>query len=268
MLREWLSSQFTQTTSPAARRLGYADEVAALAARHRRCAQAWHPHVESTRRVLLEQGRRHGQQSALGLLLGAGLLNDIPWEGLAGHFARLNLVDAAFPAATLRLAARYSGRLRLIAHDLTGVVDKLESEGAAAIPDDRLSEAMLEGVHWIASVNCLTQLPLLPVAWALQRGIDEAAAEALGQAIIAAHLRQLEATRRPCCIIAEREDHRYDRDGRRIGHTDYGPLLDRWLQDNHATLLAEWDWQVHPPAELPRGETETRRVAAWSVATP
>lgn len=268
MLCEWLSSRLSRSASRAVRQLGYADELAALAARHRRCALPWQPHLEATRRVLQEQGKRHGCGEGHALILGAGLLADIPWEDLAGHYAGLRLVDAAFPPATRLLAARQRDRLQPVLHDLTGIIDRLGCVGVDAQPCDRLPGRLLQGVSWIASVNCLSQLPLAPAAWLLQRGVCEDAVESLGRAIITAHLRQLETAGCPCCLIAERDDRRFGRDGHSIGRTDYGPLLDPWLRATGAKLLAEWDWQVHPPGELADGETETRRVAAWALATP
>lgn len=268
MLREWWTSRLSRTASSAARRLGYPDELAALAARHRRCKATWRPHLEATRRTLLEQGRCHGDRQGCALILGAGLLEDIPWRDLLEHFGMLRLVDAVFPLTTRRLATRQRGRLELMAHDLTGVIDALAAGRTTPIPSDRMPPALLQDVAWIASVNCLTQLPLAPVAWLLKQGSCETAAEAHGQAIIAAHLEQLTTAGPPCCLISERADRRYDRAGGILAATDYGPLLDPRLAASGARLLEAWDWLVHPPGELANGETEIRRVAAWALAIP
>lgn len=264
MLREWLSSCLTRVASPAARRLGYAAEMAALAARHRRCRRHWQPHLAATRQILAEQAARHRDPQDRALILGGGLLLDIPWSELTLHFDRLRLADAAFAPATRWLALCHRQRLELQPIDLTGLLPRIGAGLPAGKPSETLPPKLLADVGWIASVNCLSQLPLLPLAWLLRQGSGEAEAEALGRAILVAHLRQMLASGRPGRLIAEAEDHRYDRFGRCLERTDYRPLLEPILHRANARLLREWDWLVHPPGELADGAYEIRRVTAWA----
>lgn len=268
MLGEWLTSLTVAVASPAVRRLGYVEELVAIRARHARCRAAWAIHVQSSRQALLASAEAHRDPRASALILGAGAVEDVPLTELLRLFRRVYLVDIAFLRSTRQRARLSDGRIELILSDLTGVCDgvmeALAIPPAVAPPDPALS-AILPEVAWVASVNCLTQLPLLPARWLLRRGFAEADVERFGCGLMEAHVGFLDSLDRPWSLISEMQDYRYDAAGRQIGATDYGPLLIPRLQAAGAHPVVEWDWWVHPRGELLHGESELRRVQAWQV---
>jgi hypothetical protein len=266
MLREWLASLTVSTASAAAKRLGYGKELAALQVRHARCARAWEPHLANSRKALLDAGAANSKPERDAVIFGGGVLADIPAVELLDHFRRICLVDVAFLRSTRRLAHASKGRIVLVPADVTGVCE--QAFRATGIPApaplaNRLPPELIDEMAWVASVNCLTQLPLLPVRWLLRRGIDEAELERFGLDILLGHFQLLASLRRPWCLITEMADERFDRAGVLVGQTDYTPLLLPWLKREKARLSAEWDWWVHPRGELADGESELRRVEVW-----
>ncbi len=91
------------------RRRGYVRQSGLLHARSRRCRAAWAPHLARARGVILAAAEATvGRGSAV--VLGSGLLDDVPLDSLAKLFDRVTLVDAVHPWPA-RLAARRHGNV-------------------------------------------------------------------------------------------------------------------------------------------------------------
>jgi hypothetical protein len=267
MLAELLIALRCRTVSRAARRLGYAREIAALEVRHARLADAWRNHVSQTRSALAQAAESARNPEGIALILGAGVMHDLPLSDCEQHFAETWLLDIAFSPATWSAARRSKGRLRCVPCDTTGIVDaiaeRLRDQADLAIAT-RLPLTPPERLSFIASVNCLTQLPLLPAAWLLKHGVDDATAERIAKRLMLAHLEQLAMPGVPVCLISERADTRMARDAQCVARTDFMPLVAPALAGLGAIERAQWTWRVHPAGELPRGESETRTVSVWT----
>ncbi|AOF82973.1 hypothetical protein BSY238_2910 [Methyloversatilis sp. RAC08] len=238
---------------PEARRMGYRRESAALVVRHRRLRRHWADHLARTRAALLASAQRASNDRTppkRAWIMGAGLLHDVPLAELLTMFERINLVDVAFAPAAHDAARRHPGRVACVMQDVTGLIADLsgDSTGAPALP---------EGA-WCASVNLLSQLPLLPCGAWLRQGMTEPEVERRGRAIQQAHVDALQQAAHACLIIEYAQTHPPP------GPADM-PLLpglptrlaaSGWLQ--HDT----WHWPLNPPGEteLPEG----RAMQAWS----
>lgn len=264
MLEEFFYFLGVDTIGRGARMLGYRHEVAALQARHRHCRAAWQPHLQATRAALLKAADRDTTAGGTALLVGGGIAGDQPIEELLARFERIVLLDIAFAYPTRRLAARWPGRVFCHLHDVTGVVDWLARRRMLP-PPSLLVEPHLPDLpfkpSWVASINCLSQLPLLPIDWLHDHGIGQHLLEQFGRALIHAHLNWLEAWQSPLCLITEIEDRTFDRHGVMLEQIDYRPLLRPFLES--ATLLDSWTWHLRPNGELPGGGGETRLVEAY-----
>jgi hypothetical protein len=266
MLIELFESLRARTPGRAARKLGYAREAAALAARHRRLERAWSGHVCATQNALLASAWEAANENGVGIAIGAGTLGDISLSDLTSCFGEVWLVDIAFARAARAWAARMGGRVRCVCVDITGLVDALyatpKTPPDEAIPR-RLPLELPHNLAWIASVNCLAQIPLPLAAWLLRHGEDEAAVEAFGCGLMRAHTEQLSAPGVPVCLITEMEDKRFGPRGKLLDRTDYRPLLAPLLEARGAAEASRWEWRTYPPGELAGGEWETRNMSAW-----
>jgi hypothetical protein len=263
MLEEFWHLLGVRTASREACLLGYRREMAALQARHRRCRDAWSPHLQATKDALLSAAQATGDQGGVALIFGGGSTHDLPIVELLEHFEQIVLLDIAFTYQSRRLAKHWPNRVFCHLHDVTGIVDWLAQHRQIPPPALVLNPTLPQlpvKPRWVASVNCLTQLPLLPLDWLTHSAAEPQQLEAFGRALILAHLKSLENWQTPVCLVTELDDQRHDRNGQ-LDQTDYRPILADYLQQTNQ--LASWNWTVNPPGELPHGAWESRTVAAY-----
>ncbi len=254
-------------TSPCpaeSRRLGYLREAIALGSRARRCAPLWAPHLERSRDWLLESA---GAGGALGVVLGSGLLLDVPLAELAARFRRLFLVDMVH-LPRVRRQARAHARVVLLERDVTGVVAPLwwlVRRRARAERDElgRVFEVFpdlpeLEAADWVASVNIFSQLPLLPLEAAarLCPGAGEADFLAWQDRLLGRHLAWLRQRPRGCLLADIRQTTSRPDGVEEI--MDYSP----WLA-SLGPAGAGWTWRLADAAETGDGSRVDHRVGAW-----
>lgn len=243
MLAEALAWLFTPA-SATARRLGHLSESIAIAARHRRCRQAWGPHLAVCRQALLDSARA-APSHRIALVLGSGHLLDVPLDELAVLFESVWLVDMVHPRSARRAARRFVN-VRLIEHDVTESLNHLPA--TPPMPTRFLDEPAID---WVASVNLLSQLDL-----------GDLRNTPTGDALMANHLAWLSHFKAPVCLITDLEQHRLNGQGRTIEYRDLRSLLNDW------TVESQWRWEVAPPGELHGGGTAHHLVAALTRARP
>ncbi len=113
------------------RRLGLVTESAALWARGLRQRKAWAPHHQHCRTVVaavVEQLPAHRTV----VVLGSGLVRDVPLDLLRKRFARVLLVDAVH-LPQVRLAMMVHRNVALLTRDLSGVMGWLAGTNAPVI---------------------------------------------------------------------------------------------------------------------------------------
>ena len=254
MLAELL--EYLTTDCPAfARRHGYLREAIALRHRHRRLARAWAPHVAAAQAVV-QQAMARCPQRRTALVLGSGLLADLPLAGLAASFERVILVDAVHLRMARRAAARFPN-VTLIHADLTGIAVNLDGLLATGWRGDPVPTptAFLDepGIDLVVSANLLSQLPLLPAAALADRArLDPSALDRFRTGVIAEHLAHLRAFEAVVCLITDTERVVTAADGTVLGVQDalHGAALPAGGEI--------WDWDFLPPGEAGRA----RRVSA------
>ncbi|MGE4218427.1 MAG: hypothetical protein AB7G39_03175 [Alphaproteobacteria bacterium] len=260
MLAELL--EYLTTDCPAfARRHGYLREAIALRHRHRRLARAWAPHLAAAQAVVTQAIQRCARRRTA-LVLGSGLLADLPMDALAAGFERVLLADAVHLRPARRIAARFSNAT-LVHADLTGIaidLDRLLASGWRGDPVPSPTVFLDEpGIDLVVSANLLSQLPLMPAAALARRGVLDAAARArFCTAVVAAHLAYLRRFDATVCLITDTERTVIGRDGTVLGVQD--ALHGAALPGGDTT----WDWDFLPPGETGGG----RRVAARMLGIP
>ncbi|HEX5364406.1 MAG TPA: hypothetical protein VFW59_09045 [Gallionella sp.] len=245
MLTEWLT-YLTTDCSPSARELGYLRESIGIRSRYRRCKAAWQPHLKHSRAALLES--LHAcNDFRTALVFGSGLLLDIPLTELAARFERVYLVDVVHLPEVRRIARRHAN-VQCVSHDITGFMEHRE-----ALSPDRLDlpppQRFLDdpSIDWVASVNLVSQLPLLPQDWLRQRfpELDETTLDAWGTRLMRQHLDYLRAFAAPVCLLADREQTIHAREGEVLEQIDFTARLG--LADSP---MRQWRWDIAPPGEI------------------
>jgi hypothetical protein len=236
---------------PAAQRLGLRREAAALAVRHRRLRPHWADHIAQTRAALLASARLAAAVPAAprrAWIMGAGLLQDVPLRELLDLFETIDLVDVCFGPAARAAARRHRGRVRCARQDVSGVLEDLSR-------DPHLAAPAMPADAWCASVNLLSQLPLLPCAARLEGGCSEAEVERYGRSIQQAHIDALSHVPHACLIIE------YAQTRQQAPAEVLLPGLPERLVVEGWTAGPRWHWPLNPEGETdqPTGRT----MQAW-----
>lgn len=252
MLREALA-YLTTPCDPHLRTLGYLRELIATEARFRRCHAAWRPHTENTRSVIRDAVART-ERRGRAVVLGAGILCDIPLDTLAEAFDQVCLIDVCFLRATRRQVRAYPN-VTLHTQDITGVAAPL---ARGEIPVPPFPEGLsLADADLIVSANVLAQLPLIPVEHLrkIRPASDDETLLGFGRAIVDGHLSLLESCPGTICLISETE--RFVSSERGEPYVE-DPLWGVEIPFDGPT----WDWRLAPPGEIAGGVTVVDRVRA------
>lgn len=252
MLREALEWLLTPA-SPAARRLGYLQEAIALEARFRRNKAAWAPHLEASRRAVVDASEA-AEGSRLALVLGSGPLLDVPLGHLLRRFDRVVLVDILHPWRARGIARRTRG-LFLLEADLSGIADAIAAN-PGSIPPVAPSDA-LAGLEpdFTVSLNLISQLSQIPWKILAKAGHCDEALARLHADLARAHLDMLARLAGRRCLIADAAQETVFADRTEIWHPLDG--LDLPTPDRR------WDWTIAPQGERADAALQTNRVTAW-----
>lgn len=240
MLAEILMWCLTPATLDA-RRTGHLTAAVSLWSRARRCRRAWADH-EAQCHAIVERAVASCDRRRTCLVLGSGLVRDVPLDRLAAAFEAVVLVDVVhlWPA---RLKARRHRNVRLVDLDITGTTDLLLGR-ATGLADPLARWAGDPSLDLVISANCLSQLSLLPVerletsGHALRRRFAD-----LGRRIVEGHLSALSRFSARVVLLTDTEARDVDAEGRVIERRDLlcGVRLPRADED--------WDWVLAPLGE-------------------
>ena len=140
------------------RKHGYLKNQIALEFRYKRNEHAWAEHVLNTRTFIVNAAEKCTKMGTC-VVLGSGLLIEVPLRSLAERFERIYLVDI-FHMPFVRAEAKKFFNVKVLSGDITGIFAMMkEGEypgGSIPAPEARIPH--LKDADLIVSVNCLTQL--------------------------------------------------------------------------------------------------------------
>lgn len=239
------------------RRLGYLNHAVSLRARRRRWHKVWRPHLDNCRTLIIEAMARCSQRRRA-VVLGSGLLMEVPLNELAASFGEVVLVDAVHLLPERWLIRRQTN-VHMLACDVTGVAERLLASKNPPVPDAVAMglppELSGQEFDFAVSANMISQLPLLPL-WYLERLHPPPEGVVLGafaRELIHRHLADLHRLAPVACLIADYESLLcegnciVDRDDLLFGATL--PPPDR-----------EWMWELAPRPELYRRYDVRHRI--------
>jgi hypothetical protein len=238
---EWLATP----CSRAWREFGYLSESIAIAARYRRCRDAWDEHLQRSRQAILKAAQAApGRRTAV--VLGSGPLLDVPLAELAGMFRSVILVDALHPLSARWQARRYAN-VTMVTEDVTGALEALHRwRVGRPLPEPRTPDVLRrEDVDFVVSLNLLSQLGVMPVEWIEKHaGVPgPAIAEAYAATLTRAHLSDLARCRARVCLVADVEWWRQKPDGTVIER------LSSIYDVPPPPATEEWVWAIAPAPE-------------------
>lgn len=239
-----LAELLTWVLTPAsldARRTGHLTAAVSLWSRAARCRRDWGPH-EAQCHAIVERACEGLTKRRTCVVLGSGLVRDVPLAFLAERFERVKLVDVVhlWPA---RWAARRRRNVELVHLDITGTTDLLLGR-ATGISDPLGRLGRDPTLDLVISANCLSQIGLLPVERVTKRGgLARIRYPDLGRRIVQGHLDALRRFACRVCLLTDSEGVDIDGEGREIERYDLLEGIELPPAD------ADWDWLLAPIGE-------------------
>jgi hypothetical protein len=237
--------------------MGYLPEVRGIQRRYRRVREQWAEHIERSRSVIL-RGAEGAEQRRKAIILGGGLLYDVPLAELAGIFREVILVDLVHPWST-RHATRHLRNVRRVAADITGTIAaayRVAWDAHLSLPKSQPTLFLDDPeADFTASVNLLSQLPCMPMAYLTREGahspekIDEYARD-----LIRAHIAYLDRLPGRVALVTDFERLKITPLGKVVEVRDlfFGVRLPKWGE--------EWEWKLAPCPEADAQHHYYRRV--------
>lgn len=258
MLSDLIAS-FTTAISPVHRSLGYLDEMLDMHRRSRVNRQAWQPHLDRTRAFVLSAAARCAKRGRA-VILGSGLLLDVPLPELSGMFKEVVLQDVACLPEVRKELRRYRN-VSFVEHDVTGLSEKLlqmKQQGGPDLPNVT-PPALTGGPDLVVSLNLLSQLWVVPRAFIGQhvRRLDSGRVDEWCAEITEAHYAWLRSLACAVCLVGDFEEVKRDSSGGVISRasTVYGLDLPKPQET--------WTWSIAPLGRENRHASKELIVGAW-----
>ena len=256
-----LYTSLTTPCSPFIRRMGYLSEAIEMRGRSQRHQASWQPHLDRSREfILAAAGTCRNRDTAV--ILGSGLLLDVPLAELASLFRRVMLMDVVCLPEVRRTIKAYRNAM-FIEHDVTNIAERLDQHGrnnVSVLPEpEPFFPPEIRGAGLVVSLNILSQLWVIPRAYASQkmRGQDEYAVDEWCARTVTSHYTALRSLPGDVCLVADHEYVKRDSAGGMIGRgsTVYGIEL--------PVPQASWTWSIAPINRTSRTFSKELIVGAW-----
>ncbi|MGL4323326.1 MAG: hypothetical protein ACRCTD_04735 [Beijerinckiaceae bacterium] len=242
--------------SRAARRAGLLTESVGLWSRGRRQRAAWQAHEAQCHAVVRRAITSCARQNTV-VVLGSGLVRDVPMAALLAAFQRVILIDVVHLPAVRWRYGRHP-RVQMISRDLTGVLDWMMGEADAR--RDPLADVRADSqVDLVISANLLSQLPI-----ALENWLDDNPHRASAlpadflPSLIRWHLADLTALPSQVCLLT---------DVSMVERTRGGAACDTLDLMRGCPVPApdtQWDWTVAPFGEIERDHEYIHHVHGYA----
>lgn len=246
-------------TTPAsawARDLGFLAESISIDARWNRYSEAYRPHQRNCHEAILNATEDLPNRQRI-VLLGAGIIYDVPLADLIERFAEVVLVDCIFSKTTRKLVREFPS-VKLVEFDLSGVCQALaEHDDKESLPalKSGFPDVALEA-DLVVSLNILSQLPLMPEKFARKRKWDGNIAK-WGEQIECAHIIGLQELPGPSLLITDFAHLTY----LERSHNSY--VEESTLYSITSDPETEWIWDYRPEsAESGKGRCALK-VGVW-----
>jgi hypothetical protein len=229
-------------------------------ARYQRCSSHWDEHLKRTRSVILRAALL-ARSRRKAVILGAGLLHDIPLAELAELFEEVLLVDVVHSRSCQTRASLFAN-VRCVQADVTGTASHLVQARKTGGPLQKLEPVLFRDdarMDFTVSVNLLSQLGCAPAAFLAVSHAPEVI-RSFQRHLVESHLAYLRQLPGHSALITD-----VAWSSRPLHRNDTPPARRREVL--HQVLLpppAEaWDWLIAPAPEADPHHDVLAHVAAY-----
>jgi hypothetical protein len=259
----YLFTNLTTSCSPYVCHLGYLDETIAMRGRYRRNRTEWQSHLDNTRRFVLATAESIQNKDKV-IILGSGLLLDIPLAELSAMFQEVVLMDIVCLPEVRRQIKGYKN-VSFVEHDVTKIAERLFINRQQGI--DELPKAFPEppevykNAELVISLNILSQLWVVPRTFvSTQRpALPHDQVEEWCRQIVESHYTSLRSLSCDVCLVADHEFIKRDHAGSIISKAS--TLYDLVLPEPDES----WTWNIAPAGKDSRSSSKELNVGAWHM---
>lgn len=261
-----LPELYTYLTTPCpqyVRHMAYLDEAIAMRSRYRRNREAWRSHLEHTRRFILSVAEKCRNRNKA-VVLGAGLLLDVPIDELSSLFQEVVLVDIVFLPEARSSVKRYRN-VKLLQHDVTNMAKQLHDNirrGLRELPAAAPAAPEIdEKAGMVVSLNLLSQLWVVPRSYSLSNlsGLNEEKVDDWCGHIVESHYAFLRSMTCDVCLVADHEFVKRDQKGCIVSQ---GSTVSRLVLPEPD---ASWTWNIIPMGENRQYLSKELNVGGWHL---
>jgi len=258
-----LLTQLTTSCSPYVRRLGYLDETISMRRRYHRNRTAWQPHLDSTYAFILAVAEKVRNRNKV-VVLGSGLLLDVPLAELAAIFREVVLMDVVCLPEVRRQIKGY-GNASFVEYDVTNIAECLYTNRQQGIHELPKASPALPDIYknagMVISLNILSQLWVIPRTYAAKQrpGLPHDQIEDWCRQIVESHYTYLRSMTCDVCLVADHAFVKRDKDGSIISRAS--TLYDLVLPEPDAS----WTWNIAPAEHDGRSSSKALIVGAWHM---
>ncbi len=231
----------------------YLKSSISLWSRARRCRESWQPHELLCHQAIAGAVLRLKSRRTC-VVLGSGLLYDVPIEFLSRQFDTVILFDLAHPASVhFRLFRKRLKNVRLMHRDLSG----LDDLKAGRSPEPLAFLKSVPYLDFVVSANLLSQIGI----GARRLAVEAIAPDAI-RTLLEAHVEGLKALSAPCLLMTDTHFDILDLNGTVQDQSDLMHGLQLPEPD------ARWQWMVAPVGEISKTYALTHHVTATLINPP
>ncbi|MEZ0329748.1 MAG: hypothetical protein ABWK15_09400 [Dissulfuribacterales bacterium] len=259
MLREFLTHLLTPAP-PHIKEMGYLHELIAISERHKRCRRAWQPHLDFSKDFILQAVNLCADRNKA-VILGSGLLLDIPLAELSNAFEEVLLVDIFHLSDTRRTASKYSNVFLLNA-DIAGIAHSVYRH-RSIIPVQKTTgfPGCDFNTSLVISANILSQLSLCPASFLLKKcHASETDLQNWAKTLVNDHLKRLANLNCTVCLITDHSIIYRDKTGKISAEEDTLHGIKPRLKLPGIQIQKEWQWEMATLGEISRYYSVTLKV--------
>ena len=248
----------TNPASRAAKKLGQLQETIALEARYKRSREQWASHLKHSKEIMISASKSISADKDI-IVLGSGLLLDIPLDYLSDNFNHVFLLDVVHLKKIKQITEHYKN-ITLVEQDITGLSDSIfdATKNHPTLTPKPDIPCLTPNTGLVISANMLSQIHLAPVFYAESKlAYSEQQLEQLAHDIMISHLRLLSTL--PCKVCLLTDFVRLYKDKNQNIVTTESVLFDIELPKPDKT----WYWEIAPRGELDKHFSMTSMVYAY-----
>jgi len=248
------------------RKMGVVKNLKDIRRRSLSAGAQWEEHLEKTRQFILNCGEN--KQTGTAAILGSGWLLEIPLDGLARKFEKVQLFDLYHPPQVHKMADKRPN-VELIQTDLTGgaveeayqAAKTYRKKGEKTLINSLSTGAFqfIQSPDFVVSANVLHQLNKLITNYLKKKGVyNDKELLQLAKQLQEDHLELLPENK--SCLISDMEEELYDEQGAFVGSR---PLLN--IHFPHSNYKKQWQWRYDPHMKDREGIQTFRNVTGLTL---